>query len=61
MSSLQNRDQGKDHLLTPKNAAFVISDYQPAQIRSIFKIETIQGELSLVSASVLFHAKPQRN
>jgi nicotinamidase-related amidase len=29
------RDETTDHLLTPKNAALVVIDYQPVQIRSI--------------------------
>jgi len=35
MSSLPIRDPGKDHLLTPENAALLIIDYQPTQINSI--------------------------
>ena len=35
MSSFPIRDQVKDHLLTPQNAALIIIDYQPTQINSI--------------------------
>jgi nicotinamidase-related amidase len=35
MSSFPMRDAEKDHLLTPKNAALIIIDYQPTQINSI--------------------------
>lgn len=35
MASESIRDPAKDHLLTPKNAAFVIIDYQPVQVNSI--------------------------
>jgi len=35
MSSLTIRDPEKDHLLTPQNAALIIIDYQPTQIKSI--------------------------
>ena len=35
MTSLPIRDQVLDHLLTPKNAALVIIDFQPIQVRSI--------------------------
>jgi len=35
MSSLPIRDQEKDHLLSPKNAALLIIDYQPTQVNSI--------------------------
>ncbi len=31
MSSEPIRDPVKDHLLTPKNSAFVIIDYQPSR------------------------------
>ena len=29
------RDSAKDHLLTPKNSALIIIDYQPVQVNSI--------------------------
>lgn len=35
MASFPIRDQKKDHLLTPENAALVIIDYQPVQVNSI--------------------------
>jgi nicotinamidase-related amidase len=35
MSSLTIRDQEQDHLLTPKNAALIIIDFQPTQVNSI--------------------------
>lgn len=35
MTSEPIRDPGSDHLLTPKNAAFIIIDYQPIQVSSI--------------------------
>jgi nicotinamidase-related amidase len=35
MSSFPIRDAEKDHLLTPKNVALIIIDYQPTQINSI--------------------------
>jgi hypothetical protein len=35
MSSEPIRDPVTDHLLTPKNAAFIIIDYQPVQVNSI--------------------------
>jgi nicotinamidase-related amidase len=35
MSSYPVRDQKKDHLITPENAALVIIDYQPVQVDSI--------------------------
>jgi nicotinamidase-related amidase len=33
------RDQFADHLLTPKNAALVIIDYQPVQVSSILSMD----------------------
>lgn len=39
MASDSIRDQVKDHLLTPKNAAFVIIDYQPVQVNSIASMD----------------------
>ena len=38
MASEPIRDPIKDRLLTPKNAAFVIIDYQPVQVNSIASI-----------------------
>ena len=35
MTSAAIRDQETDHLLTPKNAAFIVIDYQPIQVSSI--------------------------
>jgi nicotinamidase-related amidase len=39
MTSLAIRDQVKDHLLTPKNSALVIIDYQPVQVKSITSMD----------------------
>lgn len=39
MASLPIRDQKKDHLLTPENAALVIIDYQPVQVNSIASMD----------------------
>ena len=33
------RDQATDHLLTPKNAALVVIDYQPSQIQAVRSID----------------------
>jgi hypothetical protein len=35
MASELIRDPAKDHLLTPKNSALIIIDYQPVQVNSI--------------------------
>jgi len=39
MASLPIRDQVKDHLLTPKNCALAIIDYQPVQVNSIVSMD----------------------
>jgi hypothetical protein len=35
MTSAPVRDPLADHLITPQNAAFLLIDYQPAQIASV--------------------------
>ena len=42
MSSFPIRDQNKDHLLTPNNAALIIIDYQPTQVNSINSMNRYQ-------------------
>ena len=39
MTSQPIRDQVEDHLLTPKNAALVIIDYQPVQVTSVASMD----------------------
>ncbi len=39
MTSLPMRDQVNDHLLTPKNAALIIIDYQPVTVSSIASMD----------------------
>jgi nicotinamidase-related amidase len=39
MASEPIRDQVKDHLLTPKNSALIIIDYQPVQVNSIASMD----------------------
>jgi nicotinamidase-related amidase len=39
MASEPIRDQAKDHLLTPKNSALIIIDYQPVQVNSIASMD----------------------
>ena len=39
MASEPIRDPVTDHLLTPKNAAFVVIDYQPVQVNSIASMD----------------------
>ena len=35
MTSLPIRDQVTDHLITPKNSALIVIDYQPVQVKSV--------------------------
>jgi nicotinamidase-related amidase len=39
MASEPIRDPAKDHLLTPKNSALIIVDYQPVQVNSITSMD----------------------
>src|SRR5258708_14147657 len=39
MTSQRMRDQVEDHLITPKNAALIIIDYQPPQVSSIVSMD----------------------
>lgn len=39
MSSEPIRDPVKDHLLTPRNSAFIVIDYQPVQVNSIVSMD----------------------
>ncbi len=39
MASEPIRDPAKDHLLTPKNSALIIIDYQPVQVSSIASMD----------------------
>jgi nicotinamidase-related amidase len=41
MASEPIRDPVNDHLLTPKNSAFVIIDYQPVQVSSIASMDRL--------------------
>jgi nicotinamidase-related amidase len=51
MSSEPIRDPVTDHLLTPKNAAFLIIDYQPVQVNSIASMERQRLVSNIVRAS----------
>jgi nicotinamidase-related amidase len=39
MTSLPIRDQEDDHLITPKNSALIVIDYQPPQVGSIVSMD----------------------
>jgi nicotinamidase-related amidase len=51
MSSEPIRDPIKDHLLTPKNSAFIIIDYQPVQVNSIASMERQRLVSNIVRAA----------
>jgi len=53
MSSLPIRDQGKDHLLTPKNAALLIIDYQPIQVNTVVSMDRQQLVNNIVAVAKL--------
>src|SRR5437764_6552891 len=57
MASEPIRDPSKDHLLTPKNCAFLIIDYQPVQVNSIASMERqrlVSNIARAVKAAVLY-------
>jgi nicotinamidase-related amidase len=39
MTSQSIRDPGRDHLLTPKNSALIVIDYQPVQVTSVASMD----------------------
>jgi nicotinamidase-related amidase len=51
MSSEPIRDPITDHLLTPRNAAFVVIDYQPVQVNSIASMERQRLVSNIVRAA----------
>ncbi|MGS1015600.1 hydrolase [Allosphingosinicella humi] len=51
MTSEAIRDPAKDHLLTPRNSAFVIIDYQPVQVNSIASMDRQLLVNNIVGAS----------
>ena len=51
MASEPIRDPVKDHLLTPKNAALIIIDYQPVQVNSIASMDRQKLVTSIVGVA----------
>lgn len=51
MTSETIRDPKSDHLLTPKNSAFVVIDYQPVQVNSIDSMDRQHLINNIVGAS----------
>lgn len=57
MTSQPIRDQVQDHLLTPKNSALIIIDYQPVQVSSVASMDrrTLVSNITVVAkASRIF-------
>jgi len=58
MASKPMRDQALDHLLTPKNAALVIIDYQPTQVNSIRSMDQrllVENIVRVAQAAILYN------
>ena len=50
MASEPTRDPHEDHLLTPKNAAFIVIDYQPIQVSSIRSMQKEELVFNIVES-----------
>ena len=51
MTSLPTRDQADDHLLTPKNCALIVIDYQPIQVGSIASMDRRDLVMNVVAVA----------
>src|SRR5579862_8423353 len=51
MTSLPTRDQSSDHLLTPKNCALLVIDYQPIQVGSIASMDRRDLVMNIVAVA----------
>src|SRR6201989_949373 len=51
MTSVPVRDQANDHLLTPKNCALLVIDYQPVQVGSIASMDRRDLVLNIVAVA----------
>jgi nicotinamidase-related amidase len=51
MTSFPVRDQANDHLLTPKNCALLVIDYQPVQVGSIASMDRRDLVLNIVAVA----------
>src|SRR2546422_8901602 len=60
MTSQPMRDQVEDHLLTPKNSALLIIDYQPPQVSSIVSMDhrTLVANIVAVARLAKLYALP---
>jgi nicotinamidase-related amidase len=51
MTSFPVRDQANDHLVTPKNCALLVIDYQPVQVGSIASMDRRDLVLNIVAVA----------
>ena len=51
MTSLPTRDQAEDDLLTPKNCALIVIDYQPIQVASIASMDRRDLVMNIVAVA----------
>ena len=60
MTSQPIRDQVEDHLITPKNAALLIIDFQPPQVSSIVSMDhrSLVGNIVAVARLAKLYALP---
>src|SRR6266516_5771079 len=60
MTSQPMRDQVEDHLITPKNSALLIIDYQPLQVSSIVSMDhrTLVANIVAVAKLAKLYALP---
>src|SRR5438132_9216307 len=60
MTSQPIRDQVEDHLITPKNAALLIIDYQPPQVSSIVSMDrrSLVGNIVAVARLAKLYGLP---
>jgi len=60
MTSQPIRDQVEDHLITPKNSALLIIDFQPPQVSSIASMDhrTLVGNIVAVARLAKLYALP---
>lgn len=60
MTSQPIRDQVEDHLLTPKNSALIIIDYQPVQVASVASMDrrTLVSNITVVAKAAQIFGLP---
>jgi nicotinamidase-related amidase len=60
MTSQPIRDQVEDHLLTPKNCALIIIDFQPIQVSSVASMDrrTLVTNITAVAKTARLYALP---